>query len=175
MTTLNSTKRVAETLQDLRALMRRYEIEDYEPIPEDGAMAYSVRYRQGGQWLTISSRIQPTRAQNLRQCYQTIQYLLLWGARGVGGVSQGVTFIGGGLAKVGVTGAEESMAEAYTTIGVEPSASWEEIQSVYRAKVRYVHPDSVQDQAEKKLREERLSRLNTAFAKVEKARGKNGA
>ena len=43
---------------------------------------------KGGQWLAISSHIQPTSAQNLRQGDQTIQYLLLRGARGVGGVSQ---------------------------------------------------------------------------------------
>lgn len=170
MTTISTSKRVSDTLADLRILFKRYGIEDYEPIPEDNSQAYSIRYYYGGEWQLISSRSQPTRAQNLRQCFQVIQYLLIWASRGVSGVTRGVTFIHGSLATTGATGAEETLAEAYTTIGVEPTATWEEVEAVYRAKVRHNHPDLVQDQEEKQIREDRLTRLNAAYEKLEKAR-----
>lgn len=170
MTTMETSKTIPETLADLRKLFARYDIEDWEPIPGDKDHSYGVRYRQAGQWVTISSLVQPTKAKNLRQCYQVIQYLFLWGARGVGGVSQGVTFIHGGLATTGNHQTEDVLAEAYATLGVEPTASMEEINSVFRTKSRFVHPDGVQDLDEKKVREQRSKRLNDAHDVIEKAR-----
>ena len=41
---------------------------------------------------------------------------------------------------------------AYTTIGVEPTVSMDEVTSVYHAKVKYAHPDGVQDPEEKRIR-----------------------
>ena len=171
MTTMVSNKTVTETLQDLRALFTRYDIEEWEPIRSEQDLSYSVRYRKDGQWVNISSRLQATRAKNLRQCYQVIQYMFLWASRGVGGVSQGVTFIHGGLVRVGEGKDEDTLAEAYATLGVNPSDSLDEIGAVYRAKIKFNHPDGVQDPQEKRVREERSSRLNGAWGLVEKARG----
>lgn len=171
MTTMTSTKAVSETLKDLRTLFGRYKIEEWEPIPSKVDLSYSVRYRQDDQWVTISSRMQPTRAKNLRQVYQVIQYLFLWASRGVGGVSQGVTFIHGGLVRVGEAMDEDGLAEAYATLGVDSSDSLDEIGAVYRAKIKFNHPDGVQDLQEKSLREERSSRLNGAWDLIEKGRG----
>ena len=170
MTTMVSNKTISETLQDLRALFNRYEIEEWEPIPSD-TMAYSVRYRKDQQWVIISSHLQITKARNLRQCYQVVQYLFLWASRGVGGVSQGVTFIHGGLVRVGEGKDEDTLAEAYATLGVEAANSLDEIGAVYRAKVKYAHPDGEPNPQEKKLKEERTGRLNEAWGKVQKARG----
>jgi len=100
---------------------------------------------------------------------QVIQYLFLWASRGVGRVSKGVTFIHGGFATVGAQ-PEDRMAEAYATIGVEPTVSMEEVTSVYHAKVKYAHPDGVQDPEEKRIREQRTQRLNLAYEAIEKAR-----
>ena len=47
------------------------------------------------------------------------------------------------------------MAEAYATIGVEPTVSMEDVISVYHAKIKYAHPDSTQDPEERKVREDR--------------------
>ena len=171
MTTMTSNKAVSDTLQDLRNLFSRYHIEEWEPIPSKVDLSYSVRYRQDDQWVLISSRMQPTKAKNLRQCYQVIQYLFLWTSRGVGGVSQGVTFIHGGLVRVGEAIDEDGLAEAYATLGVAPSDSMEEVNAVYRAKIKFNHPDGVQDPQEKSLREERSSRLNGAWEMVQKDRG----
>ncbi len=93
-----------------------------------------------------------------------IQYQFLWAERGVSGVTNGVTFIHGGLVK-------DNLAEAYAIVGVEASASLAEIQSVYRAKVQHQHPDKVTDPQEKRVREERIKRLNQAKDLIEKARG----
>lgn len=172
MTTMESSKTIPETLADLRKLFAKHSIEDWEPIPSDQDRSYSVRYRWAGQWLTVSSTIQATKDLNLRQCHQVIRYLLMWAERGVGGISQGVTFIHGGLATVdGAQHPENELHEAYATIGVDPAASIEEIHQVYRAKVKYGHPDLTQDPEEKLIRESRQQRLNIAYDLVNKARG----
>mgnify|MGYP001589403744 CR=1 FL=1 len=170
MSTNTSMKTVAETLQDLRVLFGRYEVEEWEPIRNEENFSYAVRYRTGGPWVMISSHIQPTRAKNLRQCYQVIQYLFLWASRGVGGVSQGVTFIGSSLVKVGPEVIDESLEEAYATLGVDSTAGLQEIGALYRTKMRFNHPDGINDPEEKRQREERCKRLNEAWGLVEKAR-----
>jgi len=169
-TVIESTKTVPETLADLRTLFRRYDIEDWEPIPGDkDPRSYSVRYMQAGQWVTIDSYLQPSKDLNLRQCYQVIQFLFLWGNRGVGGVSQGVTFIHGAL--VPTKGASTNqLAEAYATMGVEASDSLEEIQSVYRAKIRHSHPDHAKDDDDRKGRDARTRRLNAAMDLITQGR-----
>ena len=133
MTTIETTKTIPETLSDLRLLFSRYEIEDWEPIPGDVDHSYSVRYVKQSQWMTISSVIQPSKAHNLRQCYQVIRYLFLWSTRGVGGVSQGVTFIHGGLATLDNNQTNDTLAEAYATLGVEITATVEEVGSPFRS------------------------------------------
>jgi len=65
---------------------------------------------------------------------------------------------------------EDRMAEAYAPIGVEPTVSMEEVSSVYRAKVKYAHPDGAQDPEERKVREDRTKRLNLAYEAIQKAR-----
>lgn len=170
MTTMTSNKTVSETLQDLRALFLRYDVEEWEPIRSEQDLSYAVRYRKDGQWVTISSRLQASRARNLRQCYQVVQYLFLWASRGVGGISQGVTFIGSALVKVGPDIINETLEEAYATVGVESSATMEEIAALYRTKMKFNHPDGVQDPDEKRQREERAKRLNLAYERIQTAR-----
>lgn len=167
---MKTKKTISETLADLRKLFKGYDIEDYEPIPGDTDLSYGVRYLQRGQWVTISSYSQGTKAKNLRQCYQVIKYLFIWAGRGVGGISQGVTFIQGGLVAMGNQQPEDTLAEAYTTLGVEPSATIEEIQGVYHTKIRFAHPDKEKDTEGKRLKEERTKRLNNAFELIEKQR-----
>ena len=170
MTTFKTSKSVSETLTELRNLFRRYKLEEWEPIPDQHTNAYSVRWLQGGEWHTISSTMQVTKAQNLAQVRHIIQLMLLWGSRGVGGVSGASTFIHGGLATLAKRDTEDELTEAYATLGVDPDTSMEEVSSVYHAKIRYAHPDGVQDINEKRLREERTKRLNRAYEFIEKAR-----
>lgn len=171
MTSMVSNKTVSETLTALRTLFNRYEIEEWEPIRSETDLSYAVRYRTAGQWIMIGSYSQSTRAKNLRQCYQVIQYHLLWASRGVTGISQGVTFIHGGLVKVGPDTGNESLEVAYATIGVDSIAGLEEIGALYRTKMKFNHPDGINDPEEKRQKEERCKRLNEAWGLVQKARG----
>ena len=65
---------------------------------------------------------------------------------------------------------EDRMAEAYTTIGVDPIGSLEEVRRVYHAKIKYAHPDSTQDPEERRVREDRTKRMNLAYEAIQKAR-----
>ena len=171
MTTMKTKKSVQETLADLRALFRKYDIEDWEPVPAEAGHAYTVRWHQSSQWMEVSSHLQPTKAHNLRQCYQVTQYLFLWGTRGVGGIASGATFIHGGLATTGTRQqTADEFAEACATIGVEPETSWDEVQQVFRAKTRFAHPDGAKDPADKAAREDRMKRLNAAMEVLEKVK-----
>ena len=166
---MQSNKSVQETLSDLRKLFLKFSVEDWEPIPDEHSTTYSVRYRLAGQWVTISSSLQPTKSQNLRQCFQVISYLFLWAKRGIGGISQGVTFIHGGLVRVNAP-QEDTLSEAYATIGVDPTDPIDEIRAVYHAKIRFNHPDHARDPEDKRIKNERTSRLNDAFTIIEKER-----
>ena len=46
----------------------------------------------------------------------------------------------------------------------------EEVTSVYRAKIKYAHPNGAQDPKERKVREDRTKRLNLAYEAIQKAR-----
>lgn len=171
MTTIDTKKTVQQTLADLRSIFRKYDIEDWEPVPAEAGPAYTVRWHQSGQWMEVSSHLQPSKAQNLRQCYQVTQYLFLWGSRGVGGVASGATFIHGGLATTGARQQTvDEFAEACAVIGVEPETSWDEIQQVFRAKTRFAHPDGAKDAAEKAARGARMARLNAAMEILKKVK-----
>jgi DnaJ-class molecular chaperone len=100
-----------------------------------------------------------------------IHNLFLWSSRGVSGVAQGVSFIGTGLVKVGPDVINENLEEAYATLGVDGADSLDEIGAVYRAKVKFNHPDGVQDANERRQREQRTGRLNEAWGVIQKARG----
>lgn len=153
-TVIGTDKTVSETLRDLRRVMQQWGVEDYETIPGDDGRTYSVRYLRGGVWCEVKSRLQPTKAQNARQVLQVVQYLKLWGERGVEGLAQGTTFIGG-LVPVKAN-STEGFDEACATLGVEPTATMDEVEKVWRVKVQFAHPDHGGDA-------ERFKRLQRAY------------
>jgi len=159
---IDSEKTVAETLADLRKLFRDWVIEDWEPIPGKDGRSYTVRYLKVGQWMDISSQLQPTKAMNLRVCYQVIMYLKLWENRGVTGVAKGVTFVGGLVPTKGTD--QEDYEQSCAILGVEPTVSVEEIKSVFRAKAQYAHPDKGGDP-------ERFKRIQKAYDYIIKVKG----
>jgi len=154
---------VSQTLADLRKLFREWSIEDWEPIPDEDRRSYTVRYLRGSQWTAISSQMQPTKAMNLRVCYQVIMYLKLWENRGVTGVAKGVTFVGA-MVPVGNPD-KEDFEQSCAIVGVEPSATLEEIERIYQVKVQYVHPDKFNNRPESERREaeDRFKRLKKAY------------
>jgi len=169
---IDTDKTVSQTLADFRKLFNKWGIEDWEPVPGKDGRSYSVRYLHGGQWVEINSQMQPTKAMNLRVCYQVITYLQLWENRGVTGIAKGVTFVGGGLVPTG-TADRDSFAESCAILGVEPEASWSEIEKVYSVKMQFAHPDKFPNASaeEKKALDDRAKRLNKAYEFLNKVKG----
>ena len=158
---INTKKTVQETLSDMRKMFARYEIEDFEAVPKDGNV-YSVRYHNGGVWVEIESRIQPSKSTNLRQCYQVIDSLLKWQLRGVSGLANTQAFMSSALVVASESKQKASeFVEACGVLGVDPDTSLEEIQDVYRVKAKRAHPDAGGDP-------ERFKRLTRALEVIEK-------
>jgi len=172
---IKTQKTVSQTLADFRRLFSKYEIEEWEPIPVEKGPGYSVRYFRNRNWTEISSYYQPTKGMNLRVCYQVIDNMFRWEARGVGGVVKGTAFMGGELVTT-ERGGRESVDEACAILGVEPEASWEEIDRVYSIKVQYCHPDKLANAPaeEKKAGEERFKRISKAYGFLKKVKGSKG-
>jgi curved DNA-binding protein CbpA len=61
-------------------------------------------------------------------------------------------------------GERETFEEACAIIGVEPEASWEEIDRLYKIKVQYAHPDKGGDP-------ERFKRIQKAYDYLKKVKG----
>ncbi len=55
------------------------------------------------------------------------------------------------------------MINPYETLGLKPWASPDEIRSAYRALVKQVHPDHIQDPEARKLAQERMVAINLAY------------
>ena len=166
---IKTSKTVSQTLADLRRLFSKWEIEDWEPIPVEKGPGYTVRYFRSRSWTEIGSYYQPTKAMNLRVCYQVIDNMFRWEARGVSGLVKGTAFMGGELVAK-ERGETESFDEACAILGVEPESSWEEIDRVYKIKVQYAHPDKFTKPEDKKLAEARFKRIQKAYDLVKKVK-----
>ena len=166
---IDTEKTISQSLADLRKLFGDWGIDDWEPIPGKDGRSYSVRYLKAGQWMEIDSQLQPTKAMNLRVCYQVIMYLKLWENRGVTGIVKGVTFVGG-LVPTKDAG-KEDYEQSCAVLGVDPGASWEEVQKVYRVKVQFAHPDTKQGEEAKKQATERFKRIQKAYEYIKKVKG----
>ena len=160
---IDTSKKVQETLADVRKLMRDWGVEDYEPIPGEDGRSYAIRYLRGKVWMEISSSLQPTKAQNLRALYWAIHNLKTWGERGLTGLAGGVTFVGG-LVPTGKGGDRESFDEACEILGVDHDAPVAEIKRIFQIKVQRHHPDHGGDP-------ERFKRLQKAYDLILKVKG----
>jgi len=164
---IKTSKTVSQTLADLRRVFAKVGVEDWEPIPVEKGPGYSVRYFRNKIWTEIGSFYQPTKAMSLRVCYQVVDNMFRWEARGVTGVVKGTAFMGGELVTT-KGGERESFDEACAILGVEPDASWEEIERVYRVKVQFAHPDKGGDP-------QRFKRIQKSYEYLKKVKGPKGA
>jgi len=164
---IETRKTVSQTLADLRRVFSKWEIEDWEPIPVEKGPGYTVRYFRNRIWTEIGSFYQPTKAMNLRVCYQVIDNMFRWEARGVTGLVKGTAFMGGKLVTTGKGAERESFDEACAVLGVEPEASWEEIDRVYKVKAQFAHPDKGGDH-------QRFKRSLKAYDYLKKVKGPRG-
>lgn len=166
---IQTKKTVSETLSELRQLFKKYGIEDWEPVPSDGGPGYSVRYLRARNWTEIQSVLQPTKAMNIRVCFQVIKNMFIWESRGVSGLVKGTAFMGADLVTTTAT-KSESFDEACAILGVEPSTSLEEIERIYKIKSQYAHPDKFTDPKEKENATERFKRIHKAYDMVKKVK-----
>jgi hypothetical protein len=66
----------------------------------------------------------------------------------------------------------EALAQAYRALGVEPSASDEDVERAYRRRISDYHPDKVAGAADeiRQLAETRAREINTAYEAIQKLR-----
>ncbi len=135
---LETEKTVQATLSDLAKLFKEMSIEEWVPLPDDAGPGYTVKFLWNKKWVPIVSKMQPTKAGNLRMCYRAIRYVWEMQVRGITGVvSQMISEMG--LVSIN---AADALAEDYALLGLDNNVSVEDIQSAYRNKAKKYHPDN---------------------------------
>ena len=122
----------------------------------------TVRYMRNGQWQSISCFGFPSRSANLRQCFLLLERLRIAEQNGV--QYQGLTFTRDMTTTTGETSRKESLLDAYDILGVSPDDPVELVESVFRKKSMFYHPDKGGDAA-------KFKRLNNAYETIMKSRG----
>jgi hypothetical protein len=136
---LETAKTVQETLTDLNRLFHDMGLtnDDWVPLPDDEGPGYTVKFMWAKKWVPITSKLQPTKAGNIRMCYRALTYVWEMELRGITGVvSQAISEMG----LVPLAG-EAGLAEEYALLGLDNNASIEEIKKAYTKKVNIYHPD----------------------------------
>ncbi len=125
----------------------------------------TVRYMRNGQWQSISCFGYPNRAANLRQCFLLLERLRIAEQNGV--QYQGLTFTSAlsTTTTAGEKNRRESILDAYDILGASPDDPIELIESVFRKKSMFYHPDKGGDA-------EKFKRLNAAYELIMKSRQK---
>ncbi|MDP2659430.1 MAG: J domain-containing protein [Dehalococcoidia bacterium] len=160
------------TRQEIRAMFKRWEIEDWEVVWDDmGKERYGlskpgvrVEYWRNGVKQMVTCKTQRTRAENLRSCYFLMDRLRI-------AEQKGVQYYGLTSSKeVAINGeppAEdkgETLADAYDILGVSPEDPIDLVKGVYKKKVSFYHPDVGGDQ-------ERFKAVQKAYETICQARG----
>lgn len=135
---LETGKTVQQTLSDLAKLFKEMEIEEWVPLPDDTGPGYTVKFMWTKKWVPITSKLQPTKAGNIRMCYRAIHYIWEMQLRGITGVvSQAISEMG--LVAVSV---QDSLAEDYALLGLDNNAPTDQIKEGHRKKAQKYHPDN---------------------------------
>lgn len=122
----------------------------------------TVRYMRNSQWQSISCFGFLSRAANLRQCFLLLERLRIAEQNGV--QYQGLTFTGDLVTTSGETNRKQNLLDAYDILGVSPDDPIDLVESVYRKKSMFYHPDKGGDA-------EKFKRLNNAYETIMKSRG----
>ena len=129
-----------QTLRDLRGMFAKWEIDLWEPIPDQQrAPGVTLRYYRAGSWQQVHCDAFPTRAQNLRQVYLLLDRLRIAEKNGVS--YTGLTSTRE-LVKASPEGESKiKLQDAYFVLGVTPGDSMELIKAIYQKKATFYHPD----------------------------------
>jgi hypothetical protein len=135
---LDTEKTVQQTLSDLARLFKDMSIEEWVPLPDDTGPGYTIKFMWNKKWVPVASKLQPTKAGNIRMCYRVINYVWEMQLRGITGVvSQAISEMG-----LVATGTADALAEDYALLGLDNNTSPEQIKEGYRKKVKVFHPDN---------------------------------
>jgi len=135
---LDTEKTVQQTLSDLARLFKDMSIEEWVPLPDDAGPGYTIKFMWNKKWVPVASKLQPTKAGNIRMCYRVINYVWEMQLRGITGVvSQAISEMG-----LVATGTADALAEDYALLGLDNNVPVEEIKKAYRKKVQVFHPDN---------------------------------
>ena len=135
---LDTGKTVQQTLSDLARLFKDMSIEEWVPLPDDTGPGYTIKFMWNKKWVPVASKLQPTKAGNIRMCYRVINYVWEMQLRGITGVvSQAISEMG-----LVATGTADALAEDYALLGLDNNTSPEQIKEGYRKKVKVFHPDN---------------------------------
>jgi hypothetical protein len=135
---LDTEKTVQQTLSDLARLFKDMSIDEWVPLPDDAGPGYTIKFMWNKKWVPVASKLQPTKAGNIRMCYRVINYVWEMQLRGITGVvSQAISEMG-----LVATGTADALAEDYALLGLDNNTSPEQIKEGYRKKVKVFHPDN---------------------------------
>lgn len=137
---LETEKTVQETLRDLSKLLRQMGLtdDDWVPLPDESGPGYTIKFMWDKRWVPISSKVQPTKAGNIRMCYRALSHVWEMELRGITGVvSQAIHEMG-----LIPLGSEVGLAEEYALLGLDNNASSDKIKEGYRKKAGIYHPDN---------------------------------
>jgi hypothetical protein len=70
---LDTEKTVQQTLSDLARLFKDMSIEEWVPLPDDTGPGYTIKFMWNKKWVPVASKLQPTKAGNIRMCYRGYQ------------------------------------------------------------------------------------------------------
>jgi len=135
---LDTEKTVQQTLTDLAKLFKDMNLEEWVPLPDDSGPGYTIKFMWNKKWVPIISKLQPTKAGNIRMCYRAIHYVWEMQLRGITGVvSQAISEMG-----LVATGAADALAEDYALLGLDNNAAVGKIKDAFRKKSQKYHPDN---------------------------------
>ena len=161
---------VDETRKDIRHTFTLWDIDpsEFEILWEEdphhirtrlpGAI---VRYLRNGAWQTINCYAFPDRATNLRQCFLLLERLRIAEKHGV--QYAGLTYTTDITLANKEQARKEEILEAYDVLGVSPDDPIDLVNSVFRKKSMFYHPD-------KGGSDEKFKKLKAAYDKIRESR-----